>query len=89
MNVTINREALKNALRPMVRRVVKARVESGKWQHTNHDPEHRPAEWWKNYDFDTGNFIGRRSLETAIQASMPDGGDTITINLIFHIIDMT
>lgn len=86
MNVTIKREALKNALRPLVRRVVKARVESGAWQHTNYDSANRPAEWWQNYV--NGQLINRRSLETAIQASMPDGGDTITINLIFHIIDI-
>lgn len=88
MNVTINREALKNALRPLVRRSVKTRVESGKWQHTNHDASNRPAVWWKYYNHDTDEYSGRRSLETAIQASMPDGGDTITINLIFHIIDI-
>lgn len=88
MNVSINRESLKNALRPLVRRIVKARVESGAWEHTNHDTENRPAEWWKNYNRETNEYSDRRSLETAIQASMPDGGDTITINLIFHIIDI-
>lgn len=81
--ITINREKLKNALRPKFRAAIKQRVEAGAWTHTNRDYIYSPSQWW----VDAQNGSVRHSLETGISAKV--NGNIIDINLTFNIIDIS
>ena len=82
--VSINRDALKDSLRPLLQAALKKRVEAGVWSHVNKDDKMQfsPAQWW----VDAQNSV-RHSLETGISASMT--GSVISINLNFNIIDIS
>ena len=81
--VSINRAALKDALRPLLQAALKKRVEAGAWSHVNKDSYYSPSQWW----VDAQNGSVRHSLETGISASMT--GSVISINLNFNIIDIS
>ena len=81
--VSINRDALKNALRPLLQASLKTRVEAGAWSHINKDSYYSPSQWW----VDAQNGSVRHSLETGISATM--NGSVISINLNFNIIDIS
>lgn len=81
--VSINRAALKDALRPLLQAALKKRVEAGAWSHVNTDGIYSPSQWW----VDAQNGSVRHSLETGISASMT--GSVISINLNFNIIDIS
>ena len=81
--VSINRSALKDALRPLLQAALKKRVEAGAWSHVNKDSYYSPSQWW----VDAQNGSVRHSLETGISASMT--GSVISINLNFNIIDIS
>lgn len=81
--VSINRAALKDALRPLLQAALKKRVEAGAWSHINKDSYYSPSQWW----VDAQNGSVRHSLETGISASMT--GSVISINLNFNIIDIS
>jgi hypothetical protein len=80
--VYINKEKLKNFLRPLFREALKKRIESNSWTHTNRDNYLSPSEWW----FDVNETI-RHSLQTDISAEL--NGNTIKVNLTYAIIDAT
>lgn len=82
--VTINRDNLKNALRPIFQAAIKRRVEAGTWSHDNRDAIYSPSEWW--VDEQTNGTI-RHQLQTGISASA--SGSNITINLTFEILDIS
>lgn len=81
--VSINRAALKDALRPLLQAALKKRVVAGAWSHINKDSYYSPSQWW----VDAQNGSVRHSLETGISASMT--GSVISINLNFNIIDIS
>ena len=82
-SITISRENLKNALRPLLQASIKRRVEAGAWTHVNRDSYFSPSQWW--VDALNGNI--RHSLETGISATM--NGNVISVKLAFTIIDIS
>lgn len=81
--ITLNREKLKDALRPIFRNAVKRRIEAGRWTHANADAYFSPSQWW----VDAQNGSVRHSLNTGISAAVDD--NKINIGLIFEIVDIS
>jgi hypothetical protein len=80
--VHLDREKMKNFLRPLFREAIKKRLESNAWSHVNKDNYLSPSEWW----FDINETI-RHSLQTGISAEL--NGNTITVNLTYEVQDIT
>lgn len=80
-HVTIDRQALKNALRPLLQAAIKARVESAPWQHTNRDAYYSPSQWWADAE-----HTQRHTLATGISAAV--SGAVISITLDFQVNDL-
>ena len=72
--VSINREAVKAAIKARILAAIEARPDSV--QHYNHDAEFSPSEWWN----DTA-MTDRRTLTTT--ATMSVDGDTVAIHLTY------
>lgn len=79
--VTIKREAVKNALRPLVQAAIARRVAAAPWQHANRDSYYSPSQWWAD-----AAHTQRHSLRTDISATA--AGNTISIRLAFEVVEI-